>query len=132
MEELLYNLKNKTAKTPRELAVIELYKQLGNYPPEEVTKDTKLFLISQVFEFVNLSFMNMKLMAAALVMIQMININREELNEKSFNKYFDLYVRKIFIPVENLESTTERKNYYLSIKIDILRYIRNIQLNINA
>jgi hypothetical protein len=129
MEEILDEIKNKSIKTPKETTLLELYKQLGNYSSEEITKDMRIYLMSIVYNFDKLIYMNMKILAAALVMLQLLQLNNSTaLNDKTFHKMFDIYIKKYFIPTENLN--VEHINlYYQDIKLDIYRYIRNIQIN---
>lgn len=128
MEELLENIKNKPIKTPKELALVDLYKQLGNYSSEEITKDIRIYLMSIVYNFDKLLYMNMKVLSASLVMLQLLQLNNVQLTNKSFEKFFDIYIKKYFIPTEYLE-IEHRNLYYQDIKVDIYRYIRNIQIN---
>lgn len=128
MEELLENIKNKPIKTPKELVLVDLYKQLGNYSSEEITKDIRIYLMSIVYNFDKLLYMNMKVLSASLVMLQLLQINNVQLTNKSFEKFFDVYIKKYFIPTEYLE-IEHRNLYYQDIKVDIYRYIRNIQIN---
>lgn len=128
MEDILSSLRDKPIKTTRESAIIELYKQLGNYSSDEVTKDTKLFLLSQVYNLPRIQFMNMKIMSAALVMLHSLRISNQQLTQNTFDKIFNTYIKKYFIPVEE-QGVGEKKYYYIDIKIDIFRYIRFIKLN---
>lgn len=128
MEEILEDVKNKPIKTPKETTLLELYKQLGNYSSEEITKDMRIYLMSIVYNFDKLIYMNMKILAAALVMLQLLQLNSMQLNDKTFHKMFDMYIKKYFIPTENL-GVDHINLYYQDIKLDIYRYIRNVQIN---
>src|SRR5688572_27045831 len=118
MEEILEDIKNKPIRSPKETTILELYKQLGSYSSEEITTDTKVYLISTVYNFDKLVFMNMKILSAALVMLQLMQINGATMNEKNFHRFFELYIKKYFIPSETL-NVDHLNLYYQDIKLDI-------------
>lgn len=117
MEELIEEIKSKRIRTKRESSIYSLYGELSVYSSDEVTSDTKLILISRVINLDKLIYLNMRILAAALVVLYILSLDNLRLNKDNFHSITNTYIKKYF--TGNFES----------IQIDIFRYIRHVLSN---
>jgi len=127
-EQRRLNALLKIYRTPQEIATSKLYSELGNYSSENITKELRAYIVSQYENMSQLSHMNMKVFAAAVVMKHIIEMGSnkssfaEMITYDNFHTTFKLYIQNKFIPLSSMDKT----EYYTKLKIDILRYLRTI------
>jgi hypothetical protein len=109
----------KVFRTPQEIAASKLYSELGNYTSENVTKDLRSYLVSQYEKMSQLAHMNMKILAAAII----IDHFNKNITPESFKNTFKIYVQNKFIPI----SSMDKEEYYYKLKLDIFRYLRAVR-----